>query len=175
MKNLIVAGLLTVIVLALPHPSQASGPVIGVPGYYDPATSTFVPMVAPKAIPLATFVRTGTVKVVIMLSIEPAIGTDEAISCQATLQAADASFENSASATGLVVRTGSAGSLTMSIPYQWTMAASGEPATITVNCTEGNESFTPGAVGHSIFFTAAPFTVPATAGAVTTKTLSASM
>jgi hypothetical protein len=54
------------------------------------------------------------------------------------------------------------------------MAATGEQAFVEVNCSEGS-GFTPGDFEREISFTLPPFTVPATAGAVTTETLSASM
>ncbi len=174
MKNFIVALVLAAVGLALLHPSQAAGAIIGIPGYYDQATQTFVPMVVPKVVPLISVARTGTVKVTITLSIEAAIGTDEPITCQASIFASDASFDNSASATGLVVRSGATGTVTMPIPYDWTMVATGELATLSVSCSEG-EGFSAGGVGHSISFTVPGFTVPATAGTITTKTLAASM
>jgi hypothetical protein len=110
----------------------------------------------------------------VTLGIEAAIGTDNPITCQASISTSDASFDNSASATGLVVRSGSKGTLTLPIPYNWTMAAAGEFATVTVNCSEGS-GFTTGAVGHSIFFTVPGFVVPAAPGAITKKTLAASL
>ncbi len=97
MKNFVVALVLAVVGLALPHPSQAAGAIAGIPGYYDTTTGTFVPMVVPKVVPLASVARTGTVKVSITLSVEAAIGADEPISCQASISAFDASFDNSAS------------------------------------------------------------------------------
>ncbi len=84
MKNFVVVLVLAVVGLALPHPSQAAGVMMGVPGYYDPTTSTFVPIVTPKTFPLATVTRTGTFKLTVTLSIEPAIGVDEPITCQAS-------------------------------------------------------------------------------------------
>jgi hypothetical protein len=174
MKNLIVALVLAAVGLALLHSSQAAGAIIGIPGYYDQATQSFVPMVVPKVVPLVSVARTGTVKVTITLSVEAAIGTDEPITCQASIFASDASFDNSASATGLVVRSGVTGTVTMPIPYDWTMVATGELATLSVSCSEG-EGFSAGGVGHSISFTVPGFTVPATPGTITTKTLAASM
>lgn len=174
MKTFVVLLVLAVVGLALPRPTQAAGAIIGIPGYYDQATGTFVPMVTPKVMPLVSVARTGTVKITITLGIEAAIGTDEPISCQASISASDASFDNSASASGLVVRSGARGTVTMLIPYNWTMAASGELANLSVNCIEGS-SFSTGGVGHSIFFTVPGFTVPAGPGAVTTKTLAASL
>jgi hypothetical protein len=159
---------------ALPHPSQAAGAIMGIPGYYDTTTSTFVPMVTPKVLPLtAPITRMGTVKVIITLNVEPAIGTDTPISCTASVSASDASFENSASATGLVSRTGTAGTLTILIPYNWTMVASGETAMLSVNCSESG-GFSAGGIGRSVFFTAASFAVPATT-TTTTKSFTASM
>jgi hypothetical protein len=173
MKNFVVVLVLAVVGLALPHPSQAAGVMMGVPGYYDPTTSTFVPIVTPKTFPLATFTRTGTFKLTVTLSIEPAIGVDEPITCQASISTFDASFTNSASTTGLIVRSGAKGTLTMPIPYNWTTAAAGETATVTVNCSEN--SFGAGGIGHSISFTVPGFVVPSTPNAVTTKSLTGSM
>jgi hypothetical protein len=42
MKNFVLALVLAVVGLALPHPSQAAGPIIHIPGYYDQVTQTFV-------------------------------------------------------------------------------------------------------------------------------------
>jgi hypothetical protein len=172
MKNFVVALILAVVGLALPHPSQAAGAITGIPGYYDPATGTFAPMVT-KAVPLASVSRTGTFKAIITINIESAIGTFEPITCSASIMSSDASFNNSASASGLVVRTGATGTVTIMIPYNWTMAITGEQATVSVNCSEG--SFSTGGITRSIFFVVPGFTVPATAGTVTTKTLTAAM
>jgi hypothetical protein len=62
----------------------------------------------------------------------------------------------------------------MAIPYDWTMAATGEQANVFVNCSEGN-GFTAGGFGHTINFTVPGFVVPVTAGTITTETLTASM
>jgi hypothetical protein len=121
----------------------------------------------------STVSRSGTVKVVITLSVESAIGTDEAISCTASIASDDASFLNEASSSGSVVRSGSSGTLTLPIPYNWTMAATGETVTVSANCSEG-ASYESG-VSHSIYFTGSAFVVPATAGTVTTVDLSASI
>ena len=99
MKTFVMALVLAAVEFALPHSGQAAGAVRPVPGYYNPATGTFVPMVT-KSLAAAPVTRTGTVKINITLSIEPAIGADEPISCQASLTTIDASFDNSASATG---------------------------------------------------------------------------
>jgi hypothetical protein len=173
MRRIVLTLILAVIGLALPHPSQAAGAVMGVPGFYDQATGTFVPMVVPKVVPLVSVARTGTVKIIITLSIEAAIGPFQPITCQASIFASDVSFDNSASASGFVVRSGAKGTLTMLIPYNWTMVANGELASMSVNCSDN--SFNTGGVGHSIGFTVPGFIVPATAGAITTKTLAASM
>jgi hypothetical protein len=173
MKNFVVALVLAVVGLALPHPSHAAGVTTGIPGFYDPATGAFAPMVT-KVVPLVTVARTGTVKVVITLNIEAAIGTYEPITCQASINSFDASFTNMASAAGLVVRTGATGTVTITIPYNWKMAAAGEQATVSANCSEGN-GFSPGGVSHSISFTVPGFTVPTANGTITTKSLSASM
>jgi hypothetical protein len=172
MKNFVVALILAVVGLALPHPSQAAGAVTGVPGYYNPATGTFAPMVT-KIVPLASVSRTGTFKAIITLNIESAIGTFEPITCSASIMSSDASFDNSASASGLVVRTGATGTVTIMIPYNWTMAATGEQATVSVNCSEG--TFSTGGITRSIFFVVPGFTVPAAPNTVTTKSLSAAM
>jgi hypothetical protein len=173
MKSFVAALPIVVFALMLSHPSQAAGPIMGIPGYYDPATSRFVPMYTPKVTPLTSVVRTGTVKVVVTLSIESSIGTDEAIVCNATISSDDASFFNSASDSGEIVRSGSTGTLTMSIPYSWTMAATGERANVTVSCDV--ENFNTGGISRSIDFIVPGFVVPVTAGTVTTESLSASM
>jgi hypothetical protein len=178
MKNFVVAAALSAAGFVVSYSGSAADTVRGVPGFLDPSTGNFTPAAASpivtKVIPAAAVARTGTVKVVITLAIESAIGTDESISCSASFFATDASFDNTASATTLVVRTGATGTATMTIPYDWTMAVTGEPATISVNCTEGN-GFSAGGVGHSISFVTPAFVIPAVNGTVTTKTLSASM
>jgi hypothetical protein len=160
-------------VLALPHSGEAAGTVEAVPGYYNPMTGTFAPMVT-KSPAVAPVTRTGTVKISITLGIEAAIGTGEPITCQASIGVFDASFNNSASASGVVARSGGKGTVVLTIPYEWTMAASGEMVTISSSCTEGS-GFDVGGVGHTISFTVPGFAVPAKAGAVTTKSLRASM
>lgn len=127
-----------------------------------------------KSPPASSVSRTGTIKVVITLAIESAIGTDEPISCSASIASSDASFDNLATSSGTIVRSGATGTLTLPIPYDWTMAASGETATVSVNCSEG-VGYTAGGVTHSIYFAGSTFTVPATSGTVTTENYSASM
>jgi hypothetical protein len=172
MKNLVMALTLAAVEFALPHSGEAAGAARPVPGYYNPANGTFVPMVT-KSPAVAPTTRTGTVKISIALSLEAAIGADEPISCQASISAFDASFDNSASTSGVVVRSGAKGTVVLIIPYDWTMAAANEMVTITTSCSEGSSGT--GGVGHSIFFTVAGFPVPAKAGTVTTKSLTASL
>jgi len=173
MKTLVMALAFAAVGLALPHAGKAAGTIRTVPGYYNPATGTFAPMVT-KAIPAASVVRTGTVKITITLNIEAAIGTDQPISCQASISAFDASFDNTASASNVVARSGTKGTVVLTIPYAWTMSAAGEMVTISSSCSEGS-GFSAGGVGHSITFVVPGFPVPATAGAVTAKSLTASM
>ena len=173
MKNFVMALALATVGLVVPHSGKAAGAVRAVPGYYDPATGAFAPLVA-KVRAAAPVTRTGTVKITITLNIEAAIGTDEPISCQASIGAFDPSFSNSASASNVVVRSGAKGTATLVIPYDWTMAASGEMVTISSSCTEGS-GFDAGGVGHSVSFSVAGFAVPSAAGAVTVKSLTASM
>jgi hypothetical protein len=52
MKRVLAVLVLAIFTFALPYRSHAAGPVIGIPGYYDPTTSTFVPLVAPRLFPL---------------------------------------------------------------------------------------------------------------------------
>jgi len=173
MKTHVMALAFAAVGLAFPHSGKAAGTIRTVPGYYNPATGTFAPMVT-KVTPAAAVSRTGTVKITITLNIEAAIGTDEPISCQASISAFDASFDNTASASNVVVRSGAKGTAVLTIPYSWTMAASGEMVTISSSCTEGS-GFSSGGVGHSITFVVPGFAVPAKAGTVTTKSLTASM
>ncbi len=173
MKKFVMALAFATIGFAVPHAGKAAGAVRAVPGYYDPATGAFMPMVS-KVLAAAPVTRTGTVKITITLNIEASIGTDQAISCQASLSTFDASFSNSASASNVVVRSGAKGTATLVIPYDWTMAASGEMVTISSSCTEGS-GYSAGGVGHTVSFVVPGFAVPVTAGAVTTKTLTASL
>jgi len=169
-KNLVIALVLVIVGFALPNPSRAAGANMGTLGYWDPTTSTFVPMLTPKVLPLASPVtRTGTVKVNITLSIESSIGTDQAISCSASILSSDASFFNQASTDGIVVRSGATGTVTMTIPYLWTMAATGELANVFASCNV--ENFSTGSITRFITFTVPGFVVPVTAGAITTKSL----
>jgi hypothetical protein len=174
MKNLVIILVLAVAALA-PHLSQAADATKGIPGFYDPTTATFMPLVVPKAVPLAKVNRTGTVKISITLNIEAAIGTDEPISCDATISTFDSSFTNSASASATVVRSSlTSGSLTLSIPYDWTLANATETASVGTNCSESG-GFSAGSVGHSIAFTVPGFTVPTKPGTVTTINLTGSL
>jgi hypothetical protein len=174
MKNFVVAAALSAIGFVVSFSGKAADTVRSVSGSTESLTPPVASPMLTKVIPAAAVGRTGTVKVVINLAIESAIGSDEFITCTASVFATDASFDNSASASTLVVRTGATGTATMTIPYDWTMAASGEPATMSVSCTEGN-GYSAGGVGHSISFVTPAFVVPVVNGTVTTKTLSASM
>jgi hypothetical protein len=173
MKYLGMALAFGIAAFALPHSVKAAETIKAVPGYYSPATGTFAPMVSrvPTAAPVA---RTGTVKITITLGIEAAIGTDQPISCQASISVFDSSFSNSASASGVVTRSGAKGTVVLTIPYNWTLAAAGETVTITSSCSTGS-GFSAGGVGHSITFSVPGFAVPSAAGAVTTKNLTASL
>ena len=174
MKNFLMVLALGVVTLTLAYPSQAADPFRKIPGYFDLGTSSFVPMVLPKVLPaIAPVTRIGTLRVVIHLTIQSAIGTDEGITCSSNVFASDASFDNQASSSGPVVRSGATGTVVLTMPYDWTMAATGEQATVNANCSEGTGFGSP--VSHSIFFTVPGFIVPVTSGAVTTLTLTASM
>ena len=78
MKNFVVAFVLAVVGLALPHPSQAAGAIVGIPGFtiQRPRPSC---RWCTQVVPLVAVARTGTVKVSITLSVEAAIGTDEPV------------------------------------------------------------------------------------------------
>ncbi len=172
MKSSLIALTLTAAALAPPNAAHAAGNS-AIPGYYDPATRMFTPMIvgAPAANPVS---RSGTVKISITLNIESSIGTDAPISCQASISVFDASFENSASASNVVTRSGAKGTVVLSIPYNWTLASGNESMTISSSCTEGS-GFSPGGVGHGITFTIPGFAVPSKSGTTTTKSLTASL
>jgi len=173
MKNLVVTLALSAIGLVVPYASYAAG----VAGYLDPSTGTFTPaMIKPiKAKAATTVIRTGTVKIVVDLTFESAIGTDEAVTCYGSINSSDNSFDNSVSTTVLVNRTSAtAGAATLVMPYDWTQLATGEDVDWSLNCTEGS-SYSAGGVSHSIYFTGGTFVVPATAGTVTTITKTATM
>jgi hypothetical protein len=175
MKKFAVVLVLAVAALGLPYPAaRAATAAPGIPGYYNPLTGSFTPLIV-KSVPLATPVsRIGTVQIAITLTVESAIGIGDPITCNASIISFDSSFSNTASATGLIVRTGTTGKVTIVIPYDWTMAATGESATVSVSCNEGT-SFEAGGIGRTITFTVPGFVVPATAGALTVKSLTASM
>jgi len=158
---------LSAIGLLVPYSSDAAGAV--------PGSSTAQPNpIVPKVAAVSPVTRTGTVKVVVTLAIESAIGADEPITCSASISASDASFDNEATTSNVLVRSGSTGTATLTIPYDWTMAATGESAQVSLSCSEGS-SFNTGGVSHSIYFTGSTFVVPVTAGTVTTLSKSASM
>jgi hypothetical protein len=170
MMNSLTALALTAAALALPNAAHAAGNS-AIPGYYDPATRMFMPMIvgAPAAAPVS---RSGTVKITITLNIQSSVGTDAPLTCQASISTFDASFQNSASASNVVTRSGAKGTAVLSIPYNWTMAAANESVLITSSCSES--TFGAGGVGHSITFTVPGFTVPTKSG-TTTKSLTASL
>jgi hypothetical protein len=169
MKNFAAILLIGVVALALPRPSRAAGGG----GYFDPATGRFVPMVSPKVAPKDPPVtRTGTVDLDITLTIESAIGSDESVTCDATLSSDDASFFNEVTASGTVSGRPT-GTLTLTMPYDWTQAATGESATVSLSCAEQDFE---GTVDHSMEFLApVTFTVPTTAGTVTKETFTGSL
>jgi hypothetical protein len=169
MMNSLTALTLTAAALALPNAAHAAGNS-AIPGYYDPATRMFMPMIvgAPAAAPVS---RSGTVKITITLNIQSSVGTDAPLSCQASIGTFDGSFQNSASASNVVTRSGAKGTVVFTIPYNWTMAATGETAAIGLSCNEGNST---GGVGRNILFFVPGFIVPTKSG-TTTKSLTASL
>jgi hypothetical protein len=170
MKNFIAAVAL-VVGLALPHLSQAASVPAGAQlGYFDQTTATFKPLITPKVVPASSVVRTGTVKVTITLTLQSVIGPESGVSCGAGIGAFDASFDNTAGASNVpVVISGSTGTVTITIPYAWTMAASGEQATVSANC---NEFAT---VDRFLTFILPGFVVPTAPGTVTKISLKGTM
>jgi hypothetical protein len=170
MKNFLVISLLGVVMLALPHSSRAAGPR-DIAGYFDPTTSRFVHMVTAKVVPQKDPVtRTGTVVLDLTLSIESDIGVDESVSCSASIFGDDASFFNQVD-TGGNLTGRPTGTVTLAMPYNWTMAASGETATFAVGCSEGDGEN----VEHSMTFAGGAFVVPTAPGTVTTEKLTGSL
>jgi hypothetical protein len=146
------------VTLAVPRLSRAAG----IPGYWDTTASKFVPMRVPKVAAKDPVTRTGTVDLDITLTLESAIGADEEVYCNASISTSDASFDNEVSAFGIVSGRPT-GTLTLTMPYDWTMAATGESAQIFLSCTE----YDGGTVEHEMSFASVAFVVPATTATTT--------
>jgi hypothetical protein len=155
---------------ATPVAATSSSDNDAILGDLHPSTGIFVPKAL--ILPHASVARTGTVKVTITLAIESSIGSDQPITCEVSISAGDTSFVNSATASATVVRSGATGTCTISIPYDWTMATTGETATVSVTASTGSFS---GGIFRNLTLIHAGFAVPATAGTVTTLAFSASM
>jgi len=173
MKKFVVAMVLAIVGLALTHPSQAASlPPAAQLGYWDETTATFTPLITPKVAPNPNTVITasGTVVAKITLHLESAIGTDADIGCTVSIGESDASFSNSASASGSIVRSSATlGTATITIPYEWTIVGPSEPVSIGVGCSIFSST------SRTItFFGVAGFTVPASPS-TTTRNLTASM
>jgi len=133
MKSFIVALALAVAGLALLHPSQAAGAIIGIPGYYDQATQTFVPMVVPLSRSLGRAQSRSPSRSASRQRLEPTsrlvakylyFASDGA--SRTTLPPPVLSFDRALSDRHVP------------IPYDWTTAATGELADLTVSCSEGD-------------------------------------
>jgi hypothetical protein len=149
----------------------AAAPTPGVLGYFNAATGAFTPAMA-RRLPTTSLTRTGTIKVVVTLSIESAIPADYPVSCSANVSAYDASFTNSAYAYADAVRSGATAACTLTIPYNWTLSATTDTVTVSFAASAGSSSLDQ--VTHSTGHSFTAFTVPAT-GTTTSLTLSDSL
>jgi hypothetical protein len=144
-------------VLLLPVATEAQNPSAGVPGFLDPSTGTFTTRSAlsPAASGLK---RIGTINVTVTAVLGSNIPASVPVSCSVFLDADDTSFDNSASASGVLVRKGSGGTCKVSIPYIFEIAVAS--TTMNVTATLGAFTSTSPALSYSAEFRFSPFTVP---------------
>src|SRR5262249_21233595 len=109
--------------LLLPVPTEAqNASTHGIPGYLDPTTGVFSPVV--NSLPTAaTLTRTGKVVVAVTVQIDSSIPKDQQITCNVTIGSSDfPGITNGASSQSGVIRSGSSGKCTTTIPYIWIVA-----------------------------------------------------
>jgi hypothetical protein len=145
--------------LLLPIPTYAqSAATPGIPGYLDPTTGVFKPVVSslPTA---ATLTRTGKVVVTVTVQIDSSIPADQQITCSVSIGSSDfPGISNGASSESGVIRSGSSGKCTTTIPYVWIVASAATKMSVSVSVSTGE--FTFGSVSHSASTSFPAFSVP---------------
>jgi hypothetical protein len=125
----------TTATIGLPAGTADAQTVKRIPGVLDPTTGVFTTV--PMTVPAASSTISGTVKVVLNLTLDSAIGSDETITCTVSISTYDTSYINSASAAIDAVRSGRKATCTLVIPYEWTVAKAGETVSITLGAGAG--------------------------------------
>jgi hypothetical protein len=131
-------------VIALAQPAWSQTPMgcatLGIPGYLDPQTRTFIPMsqssVEGAETAAAITPTTGTFIVAFTITILPSIPTSDTILCGVSAivldQGSGLSFVGSAGAPA--TRSGSMAKCTATLPYSWALSS---PDTDTVSLSWG--------------------------------------
>lgn len=122
--------------------AQTAAPAAGpVPGYLDPQTNVFTPLpflsdaATARAVAAAEteIVRTGTLVIVLKLTVDPATPSGATFSASAQGQTADAVFSTAVYAAGAVPVSGGAGTLRLRIPYAFTVSSTSTDVDISLS------------------------------------------
>ncbi len=146
------------LVLLLPSATEAqSAAPSGIPGYLNPATGLFIarPALLPGA---ATLQRSGTITVTITAVLGSNIPASVSVFCSVSIGSFDSAFSNSASGSGVLVRSKTGGTCKVAIPYIFEVAAA--TTTMTVSAFISAETSTTPPVDYSASHSFTPFVVP---------------
>ena len=110
-------------VLLLPAATEAQNTAPGIPGYLNPATGLFT--ARPALLPGATALqRIGMITVTITAVLGSNIPASVTVGCFVSIGSSDSAATNSASGSGVLVRTKKGGTCKVAIPYIFEVAAS---------------------------------------------------
>jgi hypothetical protein len=133
LKSLALVAYLLAAALAV-LPVRAADAAGLIPGYYDPRTHIFTAAPQPPApsVPLASapVVVRGTIILHATVKLDPAITSDAVISALVTISAQDDTYSSSVSGYADVSRKGRTATVSMTLPYEFTLAAANESLTI---------------------------------------------
>jgi hypothetical protein len=143
--------------LLLPVATEAQNPTAGIPGYLNPSTGMFT--TRPALLPAtAGLQRSGTISVTITAVLGSNIPASVPVSCFVDIFADDLGFDNSASSSGVLVRSGKGGTCKIKIPYIFQIAT----AATLMNVSASLSAFTntTPSLSYSASFSFAAFAVP---------------
>jgi hypothetical protein len=120
-------------VLLLPATTAAQNPAApGIAGYLNPATGVFT--ARPALLPAAkTLQRIGSITVTVTAVLGSNIPTSVPLTCGVSIGSSDSAADNSAGASGVLVRSKTGGTCKVSIPYIFEVAATTTPMSVSAS------------------------------------------
>jgi hypothetical protein len=143
----------------LPIPTEAQNATApGIPGYLNPASGVFQPVLS--SLPTeAALKRTGKIVVTVTVQLDSSIPADQQITCNVSIGSNDfPGITNGASSESGVIRSGSSGKCTTTIPYVWLVKNAQTTMSVSVGVSTGSFAF--GSVSRTASTSFSAFPVP---------------